>query len=254
MRCSTFRPETESITLHLATRLRETRRSPSRLRILDLCTGTGCISLLLHAQLQASLDHVDILGVDSSASAISLANRNIDHNIQKGLLSSSARDEIHFTSGDVFSPINPDYMKRKWDILIANPPYISPTEFIGVTARSVRRWEPKSALVPATMESPLPSDIEVGDSFYPRMLDIAEKVDAKLFFVEVADLDQAKRVAGLVLKQRTWAGCEIWKDMPDHVAESASNVQLLGRNVPILGTGNGRAVLAWMPHFGGSVP
>lgn len=254
LRYYAFRPETESITLRLAARLRDARRSSSSLRILDLCTGTGCISLLLHAQLQASLDHVDILGVDSSAPAISLADRNIDHNIKKGFLSQSARDEVHFTRSDMFSPMNGDYMKREWDTLIANPPYISPKEFRAVTARSVRRWEPKSALVPSTTESPLPSDVEVGDSFYPRLLDIAERVNAKLFFVEVADLDQAKRVAGLVLKQQRWAGCEIWKDMPDHKAECAGNIQLLRRNVPILGAGNGRAVLAWMPNFGESVP
>lgn len=67
-----------------------------------------------------------------------------------------------------------------FDILISNPPYISPRQFLSTTARSVREYEPLQALVPPANESDKLSDADVGDMFYPRLLDIAERVQAKV--------------------------------------------------------------------------
>ena len=151
---------------------------------------------------------------------------------------------MYFAIGDIFGTAYGAGKGHDWDVLVANPPYISPNAFRATTTRSVSKWEPKSALVPPEY-MPSQSDVEVGDAFYPRLLEIANEVGAKVFLVEVADLDQAKRVAGLALKQRKWASCEIWRDCPGQEAEATSHVPIRGHNVPILGTGNGRAVFAY---------
>ncbi|QSS62546.1 hypothetical protein I7I51_02283 [Histoplasma capsulatum] len=186
------RPETESYTARVAnlllSELAPTRRKGlahrdeckcehlPTLRIVDLCTGTGCIPLLLHSLLSPVFPKLQICGVDISTRALRLARENLKHNIALGTLSERARDEVSFVKGDVLSgqselsglytssvtpasktaaaaaaaaaaaepEINPVIT-----ILLSNPPYISPAQFAnGTTARSVRRYEPKLALVP----------------------------------------------------------------------------------------------------------
>lgn len=63
---------------------------------------------------------------------------------------------------------------------------------------------------------------------------------------EVADLEQAKRVAGMARKQGGWDGVEIWRDWPgqdDDGVESGDVVAM--EDVKIQGTGNGRSVFAY---------
>lgn len=79
------RPETEASTLHLASVIfssnpaaRALHFSPTQpIRILDLCTGTGCISLLLFARLCRAFPSLHIHGVDISPRAVSLARENL---------------------------------------------------------------------------------------------------------------------------------------------------------------------------------
>ncbi|KAE9965694.1 hypothetical protein EG328_009475 [Venturia inaequalis] len=88
----------------------------------------------------------------------------------------------------------------EWDLLICNPPYISPNHFYTTTSRSVRNFEPKLALVPPPSESGL-TDEQQGDLFYPRLLHIADKLKSKILLMEVADLSQAERVAAMAQEQ-----------------------------------------------------
>lgn len=91
--------------------------------------------------------------------------------------------------------------------------------------------------------------------FYPRILAIASQVCAKVLLVEVADMEQAVRVAGMVLGQGrgVWEGCEIWRDWPAAAAEVGGGemVEAGGEDVRVRGEGNGRAVLAWRGADGG---
>lgn len=127
-----------------------------------------------------------------------------------------------------------------WDIVISNPPYISPNGFNENTSRSVRNYEPKIALVPSPSRdhavadssngdgdsdedeatATATSDSTIGDSFYPQILKIASRVQAKMVLMEVSDLAQAKRVASLGIRRGHWVGqCEIWRDWPDEAGE-----------------------------------
>ncbi|KAL1963210.1 hypothetical protein VTN77DRAFT_8643 [Rasamsonia byssochlamydoides] len=199
-----------------------TRAGP--LRILDLCTGSGCISLLLHALLAPHVKDLTIMGIDVSTRAIKLAQKNLEHNLKRGLLSGRARNEVLFRRADVLglqdirgpkledvlSDLSSGQINESgssilspslcWDVLISNPPYISPSDLKnGTTARSVRVYEPTLALVP-----PLPAlsdsselnvgDIERQDTFYPRLLSLAFKLGTRLAILECGDLAQAQRV------------------------------------------------------------
>ncbi|KAL8982706.1 MAG: hypothetical protein Q9177_005188, partial [Variospora cf. flavescens] len=201
------RPETEAWASHLAA-LILTHSSPlcrgvdSPLCILDLCTGTGCIALLLHSLLHRTHHSLQILGIDISARAVALAHRNLQHNTAKKLLHQSAKEQVRFEEADVFN--SGKIWERKWDIVVANPPYISPDDFNRTTARSVRNWEPKVALVPdPSSDAGVMGEADkeqAGDFFYPRIMAIAKKVGAKAVVMEVGVMAQAERVAARMVE------------------------------------------------------
>ncbi|RJE26503.1 Methyltransferase [Aspergillus sclerotialis] len=219
-------PETESYTLHAAElvlkqvlqRIRpgdSDSRGPRPLRIIDLCTGTGCIALLLHALLATHFQRMVVVGVDISPAAIGLANRNLEHNLQLGLLSNRALSEIKFHRGNVLGnqgdgiPSVEEVLQNdtlmangnsEYDVLISNPPYISPTCFHdGTTARSVRIFEPTIALVP-TMDMRDFNNTTIcnqGDYFYHFIIALSFKLRIKLTILECGDYMQAERVVAL---------------------------------------------------------
>lgn len=100
-------------------------------RIMDLCTGSGCIGLtLLHNIPDAAAVLADI-----SDDALSTAKANAE------ALGLSDRAEI--IKLDALSPF-PETL-RDFDLIISNPPYI-PTAEVGTLDLSVRGFEPRSAL------------------------------------------------------------------------------------------------------------
>ena len=82
---------------------------PRRIRrILDLCTGSGCLAVL--AALAFPSAHVD--AVDLSAGALALARRNVaTHRLG---------DRITLHRGDLFSPV----ARQRYDLIISNLPYV----------------------------------------------------------------------------------------------------------------------------------
>jgi methylase of polypeptide subunit release factors len=155
-----------------------------------------------------------VLGVDLSTAAIELANRNLKHNLQRGLLSSRARSEVHFRRGNVLSdqssgvPGVEEVLRDvslhgcpsgSWDVLISNPPYISPSSFRdGTTARSVRIFEPTLALVPPTgARDPEARNRSQGDLFYHRIVALSFKLRPRLAVLECGDRVQAERVVAI---------------------------------------------------------
>ncbi|KAI9835238.1 MAG: hypothetical protein M1837_003876 [Sclerophora amabilis] len=277
------RPETEAYTTHLAKLLvhnllsngRRADQSPLSLRILDLCTGTGCIPLLLHSLLSSHIEDFTCVGIDISPLALSLARCNLRWNVQRGKLMARAQKDIQFLQADVLAnshatPNDANSLQTllralpqsenppQFGILISNPPYISPRDFNTTTSRSVRNWEPKLALVPPNVcsesgRSPDPASTDpallIEDTFYPHLLATATAVNAKVLVLEVSDLAQALRVAALAQKNGDWDGIEIWRDWPSgHVSQGPTRevkAMVGGQNICIVGRGNGRAVVCW---------
>ena len=234
---------------HLAHKANVSSPVSPKLRILDLCTGTGCIPVLLHSLLAPHIANIHILGVEISDKAVALANQNLHWNIGQTHLSQIASEQVQFVRGDVFRDIA--ILQNSWDVIISNPPYISPRGFYTETSRSVRKYEPKSALVPPNdcvvsgEYASIPrQDVAIGDAFYPRLLQIAKQVNAKLLLMEVADMEQAKRAVALAMESGHWDRYEIWRDWPERNGTlEKETLKIQSRSVTVVGEGHGRAVV-----------
>ncbi|KAJ4313298.1 hypothetical protein N0V94_007024 [Neodidymelliopsis sp. IMI 364377] len=227
---------------------------PNELRMLDLCTGTGCIPLLFRHEFTSKRQDVNlrITGVDISEKSMSLARHNLkdsEENIdpQKGTINFVKADVLadhSITQRKGFAPpltalLTSNAWPSSWDILVSNPPYISPSAYWKTTTRAVRGFEPKLALVPP--ETPSSNDTQQDDLFYPRLLQIANKVAAKVVLLEVADLAQALRVAQHARGMDIFEGIEIWREEPSASLETSTTED----DIPVHGEGNARSVVCW---------
>ncbi|KAF2213111.1 hypothetical protein CERZMDRAFT_39756 [Cercospora zeae-maydis SCOH1-5] len=274
------RPETAASTAHLAhvvsSQLKPNAGEKKSIRVLDLCTGSGCIPLLFHHEFysreQNQGKQVELVGVDVSGDALSLARENLIHQIARGGKQHSpssprtkSLQSIGFVQADVLKddydiserntgggplPLTQalarlsDSSTPTFDVLTCNPPYISPRSFRTTTSRSVRQYEPIQALVPATNNMESMTDNEIGDLFYPKLLSLAEQLEAKVVLFEVADMEQAQRVAAMAVRRGTWSRVEIWRDEPA-AGSDVDSVQIDLHNVAIRGVGHGRSVVAY---------
>lgn len=93
-------------------------------RILDLCTGSGCLAILAALRFEAA--QVD--AVELSADALAVARGNVEH---YGLAK-----RIALLEGDLLAPV----AGRRYDLIIANPPYVAAAE--------VAAFEPEHAAEP----------------------------------------------------------------------------------------------------------
>jgi release factor glutamine methyltransferase len=119
------RPETE---LLVEAALRELP-SDRPIRVLDLCTGSGCIALTLAAERPRS----SVWATDLSAGALVVARQNAE---QLGL-----DGRVTFFEGDLCDPLP---QQARFDLIVANPPYVRRGE-LATLQREVRR-EPTLAL------------------------------------------------------------------------------------------------------------
>ena len=97
-------------------------------KILDLCTGSGCIAIAV-AKNCADKD-VTVTASDISDAAIMLASENAKLNKVK----------VNFVVGDLFRNV-----RGRFNIIVCNPPYIKSSE-IPLIQREVRDFEPRVAL------------------------------------------------------------------------------------------------------------
>lgn len=95
---------------------------------LDLCTGSGCLAILLaHAYPNADVDAADI-----SPEALAVAQRNVS---DYGLA-----DRINLVRSDLFSNLP----EKSYDLVISNPPYVTTMAMESLPAEY--RHEPPLAL------------------------------------------------------------------------------------------------------------
>jgi release factor glutamine methyltransferase len=135
------RPETEilvSVALDELARLGTFRPLP--LRCLDLGTGTGAIALSLVSE----CPDVRVVATDVSMEALALAGEN------RSQLSEPLRDRLELRHGDWYGALvaagGADPVDVPFDLICANPPYLSELEWRDVDP-IVRDYDPVQALV-----------------------------------------------------------------------------------------------------------
>lgn len=105
------------------------REMQDGMRVLDLCTGSGCILIsLLHYS-----NYCKGVGTDISREALEVARRN-------GVSLLGPEREYTFLESDLFARV-----EGKYDIIVSNPPYIRQAE-IETLMPEVRDHEPRQAL------------------------------------------------------------------------------------------------------------
>lgn len=117
------RPETEELVRAAIT---EAASRPAGVRVLDLCTGSGCIAWSIALEVPGA----QVLAVDISEKALALASGQFP-----------ATPRVRFETADVLS--REDFGPT--DILVSNPPYVKESEKALMRA-NVLDWEPALAL------------------------------------------------------------------------------------------------------------
>lgn len=120
------RPETEELVLW-AEQCAADHRNP---RILDVCTGSGCIAIVLAAH----LPQAEVTALDISHAALETARRNASMNGVR----------IRFIEDDALNGM-PSLAGETFDIIVSNPPYIPHSEIESMHV-NVTRYEPHEAL------------------------------------------------------------------------------------------------------------
>lgn len=161
-------------------------------RILDMCTGSGCILISLMVYLKKQFPSVELIGtaVDLSEEALNIAHQNASIN----------HVSIEFLKGNMFEALQDK--ERHYDLIVSNPPYIDAPQMKTLPV-DVARFEPEMALAGG----------EDGLCFY-RIL--AEKSAAYLaeggsFFWEIGE-EQADSTKHLIENEKELQYIQCLKD------------------------------------------
>lgn len=122
------RPETEHLVEVALDHLKH-HPAPTK-QVLDLCTGTGCVAVVL-AKHQAD---ADVWAVDINPVAVALATENAARHACR----------VHVLQGDLFGALPPE--APKFDVITANPPYVPEEEWPSLP-EVIRRHEDPLALL-----------------------------------------------------------------------------------------------------------
>ncbi len=96
-------------------------------KVLDLCTGSGCIAIAL-----AKTKDIQVVASDISQKALDVAKKNVEkHELQ---------DKVTLVNSDLFEKID-----GKFDVIVSNPPYIK-TKEIETLDKEVKDFDPIEAL------------------------------------------------------------------------------------------------------------
>jgi len=163
------------------------RKEQKNVRILDVCTGSGCIAIAL----KKKFPHIEVFAVDIQDSALMVAKKNAQIN---GV-------EISFIQSDLFENIQ----LKEFDIIVSNPPYISHEEYLTLDG-SVKDYEPPIAL----------TDFSDGLQFYKKFSKVIKnflKPGGKAFF-EIGY--NQKEMIKEIFENDSWENGQFLKDYAGH--------------------------------------
>ncbi|UCE78448.1 MAG: peptide chain release factor N(5)-glutamine methyltransferase [Nitrospiraceae bacterium] len=126
------RPETELLVEKAITEVRSRKKShkdSSSFRILDLCSGSGCVSLAL----ARAFPDATVYSTEISRTALDYAVKNAKANHIVNTV---------FLHGSLFEPVE---RQLTFDLIISNPPYIKTADMKDLQPE-IKDWEPCEAL------------------------------------------------------------------------------------------------------------
>ncbi|MEW6052830.1 MAG: peptide chain release factor N(5)-glutamine methyltransferase [Nitrospirota bacterium] len=130
------RPETELLVEEAVRMIAQSALGSRKSRIVDLCTGTGCIAIALAREFPVA----EVFGTDISGTAIRYARQNAGIN---------GVGNVHFLQGSFFDPLRGFFAgsdaQCEADMVIVNPPYIPHDDIVHLQPE-IRDWEPTAAL------------------------------------------------------------------------------------------------------------
>ncbi len=130
-------------------------------RILEIGTGSGCISVAIAANTECLIDAIDI-----SNEALKIAKENSMLN--------NLTNKINFIQQDFFNSCD---SFKEYDIVVSNPPYIAAADLKNLN-EEVNQYEPSIAL----------TDNNDGLTFYKRIFELALNTkNSPAIFLEIGD-------------------------------------------------------------------
>lgn len=184
------RPETEhSIERVLELARRSGFTKDSRLRMVDVGTGSGCIALALAAEFPRAI----LFGADISRAALVVASRNA---VRLGM-----PERVKFLEGDLLARFLDRDFLASFDFVVSNPPYVGKDQ-INSVQREVRQFEPLIAW----------GNLDRGDEIYARLFPEALRVLKPGGHV-VVEIGYNMRDQVLALLGREWTDIEVMPDL-----------------------------------------
>ena len=119
------RPETEELVDWVA------REAKEGARILDVCTGSGCVAIALRRMVPSS----EVWAMDISPEALAIAREN----------GAEYAPEVRFVEGDALVDFSAQFKGVMFDAIVSNPPYI-PESDRALMRPNVTEHEPDIAL------------------------------------------------------------------------------------------------------------
>ncbi len=147
------RPETEILVEKAIETINKNFTPYKVIKVLDIGTGSGNIAISIAKFLG---DRVSITGIDISKKAIEIAKENAILNNAKN---------VNYVIADIFDDNFVAQIKKKFNILVSNPPYVSIDE-IDKLQEEVKSYEPMIAL----------TDGSDGLKFYRRIAKIGREI------------------------------------------------------------------------------
>ena len=181
------RPDTETLVVTLLEAAKEMEQ-PATLRVLDVCTGSGCIAV----SVAANCPRADVTAVEIDEAVVEVATKNADAN--------DVSDRVTVLHGDLFEPLGLD---DQFEIIASNPPYITDSEMEELQP-DVRLHEPDLALRGGAD----------GLDFVRKLIDGAPRrlVSGGVLLLEIG-CDQAEAVQKLFADAGVFEPAEIVKDL-----------------------------------------
>lgn len=170
--------------------------NPTPLRILDLCTGSGCIALALAHEFPQST----VIGIDINPEAIALAEENRQ---KLGL------NNCSFILSDLFEAVR----GNTFDIIVANPPYISIDELPSL-APSVRNFESHQALFAQNNGYALIERIISEAPHYLRHNKNVSTHSVPQLLIEIGHTQG--EITKAFMEEQSYANIALWKDYQGH--------------------------------------